>query len=85
MAYEQFIAIGHETLLSTVLTVTPVLLAGLVIPWIWWTARRTTSAFGQSRIRLRVVTVGLLVLAAAGLQVPTGEAPETVKIGRAHV
>ena len=31
MPYEQFIAIGHETLLSTVLTVTPVLLAGLVI------------------------------------------------------
>jgi len=31
MPYEQFIAIGHETLLSTVLTVTPILLAGLII------------------------------------------------------
>ena len=65
MAYEQFIAIGHESLLSTVLTVTPILLAGLVIGLIVGIFQAATS-INESTVAFvpKLVVFGLVILLA---------------------
>ena len=72
MPYEQFIAIGHETLLSTVLTVTPVLLAGLVIGLIVGIFRAATS-INEATLAFvpKLIIVGIVLVLAAPFMIST--------------
>lgn len=56
------------------------LVAGAVLPVIWWATRRASVPIPRWRLGLRSMSVLLLVLGAAGLHVPTGAAPETVLV-----
>jgi flagellar biosynthesis protein FliQ len=72
MPYEQFIAIGHETLLSTVLTVTPVLLAGLVIGLIVGIFQAATS-INEATLAFvpKLIIVGIVLVLAAPFMIST--------------
>ncbi|MBM3635869.1 MAG: flagellar biosynthesis protein FliQ [Alphaproteobacteria bacterium] len=72
MAYEQFIAIGHETLLSTVLTVTPVLLAGLVVGLIIGIFQAATS-INEATLAFvpKLFIVGIVLLLAGPFMMAT--------------
>lgn len=72
MPYEQFIAIGHETLLSTVLTVAPVLLAGLVIGLIVGIFQAATS-INEATLAFvpKLIIVGIVLVLAAPFMIST--------------
>ncbi len=72
MPYEQFIAIGHETLLSTVLTVTPVLLGGLVIGLIVGIFQAATS-INEATLAFvpKLIVVGLVLVLAGPFMIST--------------
>jgi Mg-chelatase subunit ChlD len=57
-----------------------ILIAAVVLPWIWWTAARRQPPLGRGRIAWRTVTGLLTILAAAGLQLHTGDAPLTLVV-----
>lgn len=56
------------------------LIAIVVLPWMWWTARHAPVPIGHWRLGLRTTAASLLVLAAAGIRLPAGAAPETVLV-----
>jgi flagellar biosynthesis protein FliQ len=72
MPYEQFIAIGHETLLSTVLTVTPVLIAGLVIGLLVGIFQAATS-INEATLAFvpKLIIVGVVLVLAAPFMIST--------------
>lgn len=72
MAYEQFIAIGHETLLSTVLTVTPILLAGLVIGLVVGIFQAATS-INEATLAFvpKLIIVGIVLILAGPFMIST--------------
>lgn len=72
MGYEQFIAIGRETLLSTALTVTPVLLAGLIIGLIVGIFQAATS-INEATLAFvpKLIVVGLVLVIAGPFMIST--------------
>jgi flagellar biosynthetic protein FliQ len=72
MPYEQFIAIGHETLLSTVLTVSPVLIAGLIIGLIVGIFQAATS-INEATLAFvpNLIIVGLVLVLAGPFMIST--------------
>ncbi len=72
MPYEQFITIGHETLLSTILTVAPVLLAGLVIGLVIGIFQAATS-INEATLAFvpKLIVVGLVLVLAGPFMIST--------------
>lgn len=72
MPYEQFIAVGHETLLSTVLTVTPILLAGLIIGLIVGVFQAATS-INEATLAFvpKLIVVGVVLVLAGPFMIST--------------
>ncbi|MGB2714728.1 MAG: VWA domain-containing protein [Vicinamibacterales bacterium] len=57
-----------------------VLVAALVLPWIWWAATRRRPPIGRTDIAWRTSTAVLAILGAAGLAVSAGDSPMTVVV-----
>jgi len=54
------------------------LMALLVVPWLWWVARRDHNSIGRTRTIWRASTALLLVLGASGVAVATRQMPVAV-------